>query len=233
MTLDACTETGRFGLGAEEPYTQALTTGTGTLHLEVEEGSVTGKGCPGTVHYDVRDWFRGAGQGEYALLRDLGGPVLDLGCGPGRMMEAADRLGLSSLGVDSHPLAVELARQRGCEALAGSIFDDLPQTGQWMSVLLLDGNIGIGGDPARLLARTAQLLHPEGVVVVETDPCPELDVRYSALMRDGDGRTSSAFPWSRVSVLSLPSYARSASLMQHGTVVTQGRVFSLLRRSTT
>jgi hypothetical protein len=36
-------------------------------------------------------------------------------------------------------------------------------------VLLLDGNIGIGGDPHRLLRRVRELLTPTGRLLVELD----------------------------------------------------------------
>ena len=42
-----------------------------------------------------------------------------------------------------------------------------PTPGRWRSALLLDGNIGIGGRPARLLARIASLLAPGGAILVE------------------------------------------------------------------
>jgi hypothetical protein len=57
-----------------------------------------------------------------------------------------------ALGVDLLPVAVELARGRGARAIVGSIFDELPGSGTWQSALLLDGDVGIGGAPARLLA---------------------------------------------------------------------------------
>ena len=40
----------------------------------------------------------------------------------------------------------------------------------WRTILLLDGNIGIGGAPVALLRRAGELLAPDGRIVVETDP---------------------------------------------------------------
>ena len=46
----------------------------------------------------------------------------------------------------------------------------MPGAGRYAGALLLDGNIGIGGDPVALLRRVARLLAPGGAVVVEVEP---------------------------------------------------------------
>ena len=56
--------------------------------------------------------------------------------------------------------------------LRRDVFGALPAAGRWQHVLLADGNIGIGGDPSRLLRRAAALLAPGGTLLVETDPEP-------------------------------------------------------------
>jgi SAM-dependent methyltransferase len=104
------------------------------------------------------------------LLTDVRGPVLDVGCGPGRHLHALAARGIFALGVDLSPVAVDLARGGGARAIVASIFDELPGSGTWRSALLLDGNIGIGGAPARLLARIGSLLTDDGEVLVELDP---------------------------------------------------------------
>ena len=38
------------------------------------------------------------------------------------------------------------------------VFARVPGEGRWVRMLVADGNVGIGGDPAMLLARTARLL---------------------------------------------------------------------------
>jgi SAM-dependent methyltransferase len=104
------------------------------------------------------------------LLQTVKGPVLDVGCGPGRHLHALARRGVFGLGVDLSPAAVELARNRGANAIVGSIFEEVPGAGTWRTALLLDGNIGIGGAPDRLLTRLKALLVSDGEVVVEVDP---------------------------------------------------------------
>jgi hypothetical protein len=63
---------------------------------------------------------------------------------------------------------VRQARRRGATAIHGDVFQPLPGEGLWRHILLADGNIGIGGDPDTLLARTRQLLAPGGTALIET-----------------------------------------------------------------
>ena len=85
-------------------------------------------------------------------------PVLDLGCGPGRHLAALRKLGKEGLGVDLSEIAVALARGRGALVINGSLWEDVPGAGTWRTILLLDGNIGIGGAPVALLKRAGELL---------------------------------------------------------------------------
>ena len=66
------------------------------------------------------------------------------------------------LGIDVTPVALDVARARGALVLERSVFDRVPGAGRWGTALLLDGNIGIGADPAVLLRRVAALLRPAG-----------------------------------------------------------------------
>lgn len=192
-----------FGQGGLEPYARALNRSLGTLTLRPQPGNpeVT------PVHFQVQDWCAAASRSEVALLRTSRGPVLDAGCGPGRMLAAAADLGLKAVGVDASSAAVGQARARGAVALNRSVFDALPHEGHWGTALLLDGNIGIGGDVAALLRRMAQLVTANGSVLVEVDPLHSMDLSYPAVLQGPDGRTSSAFPWSRVGSTALADYA--------------------------
>ena len=115
---------------------------------------------------DTSRWHREPTPVERRLLGTLPGPVLDVGCGPGRLVVGLARLGCPALGVDTAPAAVHLARRRGASVLQRSVFDPLPGERRWRGILLVDGNIGIGGDPVRLLRRArpagAGLVHPPG-----------------------------------------------------------------------
>ena len=106
---------------------------------------------------------------DRAVLDLCSGPTIDLGCGPGRFVAHLIRQGIPALGVDQSAIAVELARRSGAPALRRDVFGHLPGIGRWETVLLADGNVGLGGDPRRMLERAAELLHSGGRCVVEFD----------------------------------------------------------------
>jgi SAM-dependent methyltransferase len=216
-----------FGQGGHEPYARSLPRGLGYLTLRPEPAC---RETIGPVHFNMLSWSGPATTGERELLRTLRGPVLDVGCGPGRMLEAARELGLASMGVDSSPAAVRLATDRGGAAILGSIFDPVPHEGSWGSALLLDGNIGIGGNIRLLLERVASLLAPGGQVLAEAEAPDLLDVAYPAVLEDSDGHASAAFPWARAGAKALASHAVRAGLDTVATRTVQDRVFLTLER---
>jgi hypothetical protein len=134
-----------------------------------------------------------------------------------------------ALGVDLSPAAVELARGRGARAVVGSIFDELPGSGSWRSALLLDGNIGIGGDAARLLARIGTLLHEAGEVLVELDGPEEPSGSFRVRIETDDG-VSSWFRWARVSIREADDLARAGGLAVRERWSLAGRWFARLTR---
>jgi SAM-dependent methyltransferase len=105
------------------------------------------------------------------LLRDLPGPVLDVGCGRGEFLQMLAAEGISASGVESNPVSVEAARRRG------------------LSVEEADALALLGGRPAgklgavvafqvvehwppegifRFLQLSRRALAPGGVLVAET-----------------------------------------------------------------
>jgi SAM-dependent methyltransferase len=142
-------------------------------------------------------WEDHPDEDEQSVLGRACGPVLDVGCGPGRHALALSARGVLALGVDISAAAVATARHRRCPVLQRSIFDRLPQEGRWGSALLLDGNIGIGGDPARLLRRMRHLLRPGGCVLIEVEPPGRTTVCTRARV-ERDGLAGPWFPWARV-----------------------------------
>ena len=97
------------------------------------------------------DWNRPADDHEHEVLARCVGPTLDVGCGPGRLTAALAERGQVALGIDVVGDAVGQTLQRGGSALRRSVFDPVPGEGRWRTVLLADGNVGIGGDPVALL----------------------------------------------------------------------------------
>jgi SAM-dependent methyltransferase len=157
-------------------------------------------------------WLGRAGAVDERVLDRAVGPVLDVGCGPGRHVSSLARRGVLALGVDVSPVAVRLARARGAKAIERSIFDRLPGAGTWGSALVLDGNIGIGGRPDALLRRVADLLAPGGRILLELDP-PGAGADTQRLRLESDGEASEWFAWARVSIDALAGPATAAGLV--------------------
>ncbi|MBA8958099.1 SAM-dependent methyltransferase [Rhodococcus percolatus] len=123
---------------------------------------------------------------DRVMLTGYHGATVDLGCGPGRLTAALVSAGVAALGVDSSFTAVQLTIRRGGLALHRDIFAPLPRSGHWDRVLLADGNIGIGGEPVRILRRARELLQTHGIVITEVDP-PNHDRSSSRTTALGDG----------------------------------------------
>jgi SAM-dependent methyltransferase len=175
-------------------------------------------------------WVAGADAVDEHALARLRGPVLDVGCGPGRHLHALARRGVFGLGVDLSPAAVELARDRGANAMVGSIFDEVPQSGCWTAALLLDGNIGIGGRPQRLLARIAGLLAPGGVILAELAG-PRTPTLQTSVRLETDDAVSDWFPWAVVSVSSIDAVCRDVGLRPIEIWDREDRWFTSLERT--
>ncbi|MGI8511561.1 MAG: class I SAM-dependent methyltransferase [Solirubrobacteraceae bacterium] len=177
----------------------------------------------------LQRWLRDPSRAEHRLLRDLEGPVLDVGCGPCRHAAALHARGVAVLGVDIAATAVRLARARGAPVLQRSVFD-LPPTGSWGSALLLDGNIGIGGDPLLLLARVATLVRPGGVALIELE-APGEAARAFRVRLERAGAVSDWFPWALVGVDGIEALAARCDFEVTRVEPSRGRWFARLTRA--
>jgi SAM-dependent methyltransferase len=173
-------------------------------------------------------WLQRAADEEEQLLEWAVGPVLDVGCGVGRHLLALRRRGVGATGVEISRRAVQIARARGAEVIEGSIFD-VPERTSWGTVLLLDGNIGIGGDPRRLLWRVAELLCTGGRALVELDP-PRSQTRMLRLRLEGPDDVSDWIPWAWVGVDAIGPIAAQVGLALEDVWSTEHRWFARLRR---
>jgi hypothetical protein len=131
------------------------------------------------------------------------------------------------LGVDVSPEAVRQAQRRGVWVIRADVFGPLPGEGQWRTVLLADGNIGIGGDPSRLLRRCTALLASGGTILVELRAPGEPGWRGEVMLRD-DVRRSTPFPWAVVSADELGELAERSRLDVRREWTEAGRWFAAL-----
>ena len=157
----------------------------------------------------LRCWLGPLTAADEAVLERTRGPVLDVGCGPGRHVLALARRGRLALGVDVAPAAVRVARLRGARVIEASVFDRIPGAGTWGSALLLDGNIGIGGDPVALLARLRELLRPGGDVLVEL-AAPGVGITSERIRLELGDLRSRSFAWAYVAIDAIDAPACSA-----------------------
>src|SRR5260370_12869273 len=93
-----------------------------------------------------------------------------------------------------------------------------------MTVLLADGNIGIGGDPAALLRRAGELLAPAGKALVEIEP-PGSPLRLEQVRLCHAGVASAWFPWAFVGADHISDVARDPGLGEGHTSPLQGLCF--------
>ncbi|MPY40040.1 class I SAM-dependent methyltransferase [Streptomyces phyllanthi] len=197
----------------DDPYAQALRTGRGPLYLRRVEPHAYG--VAELIALDVERWCAAPDAADTSVLRRCAGPVLDVGCGPGRLVAALAARGVPALGVDVSPAAVALTRRHGGAALRRSVFDRLPREGRWGTILLMDGNVGIGGDPVALLARLRDLVRPGGRLLAEAAD-DDVDQRLTVRVEDAHGRHGRPFPWARVGATGLLHAADSTGWILTG-----------------
>ncbi|WP_375503177.1 methyltransferase domain-containing protein [uncultured Jatrophihabitans sp.] len=178
---------------------------------------------------DLDRWVRPADDADRHALLSVVAPALDVGCGPGRIVEALQLRGIRALGIDIAGTAVTLARARGANARRYDVFGRVPAAGTWQTVLLLDGNIGIGGDPAALLTRALQLLAPSGIVLVEAHEEPGMYLRSPARFVRAGQTVGPTFPWALVGRHALERIATTLGYRIEAAWTSQRRAFMALR----
>jgi SAM-dependent methyltransferase len=178
--------------------------------------------------FPAHRWTGPASPAEVALFVDpCSGATLDVGCGPGRLTVAVTRRGFYALGVDISGEAVRLTRKGGAPALHQDVFDDLPDRSQWRHIILADGNVGMGGDPVRLLRRLVPLLGAGGTMLVEVAGPGILGGRDRVRLRVG-GVATEPFDWATVGLDDIEHVAALAGMAVSGVRTLSGRYVATL-----
>jgi SAM-dependent methyltransferase len=121
---------------------------------------------------------------ERAAIARAQGSVLDLGAGAGRHSLHLQGLGNRVTAVDVSPGCVAVCRARGIADVRLVDLRTLTPGERWDSILLMCGNLGLGGDlqpSLRLLSTLADLTNEGGLLIGDSvDPTSEdpLDLAY-------------------------------------------------------
>lgn len=174
------TETDAFGAALRDAYAGAH----GELILERDDGWSCPAMPPAAFLMPSDTWA----EPERRILRHVtSGPVLDLGCGAGRHALYLQDRGLEVTAVDVSPGAIELCVQRGVRDARVLDLRTPPDDRMWRGILLMCGNLGLGGDWAgsrALLTRLAAVAAPDAVLVGDTvDPTQTDDPGHLAYQR--------------------------------------------------
>lgn len=178
----------------------------------------------------VRSWLGGRHADkdfDSTLVSMCLGPTIDLGCGPGRLVADLVKRGIPALGIDQSATAVGLARRSGAPALQRDVFEPLPGTGRWQTVLLADGNVGLGGDPVRLLRRATELLQRGGRCLAEFDANTK-GLQSGMVRLESSSTIGPWFRWASVGIDCAAALAEEAGLTLTGIHPVGARVVASL-----
>ena len=180
-----------YGTTAEAEWTFRRCTGCGTLFLSPRPAdSELGRIYPANYYayafrssrnlgYRVKAWMDRRAAGTYLAQAGGPGPVLDVGCGDGRLLEAFASRGVARPllhGLELSDGSVERARARGFD-VRRERFEDAGFPEAFFQLIVLQQVIEHVGDPAAVLAKIARLLQPGGAVVLETPNAASWDHR--------------------------------------------------------
>jgi GNAT superfamily N-acetyltransferase len=133
--------------------------------LEVDDGTVLPAMRP---EWFFRDFDRWDWWDRELLAAVETGPVLDLGAGAGRASLYLQGRGMAVTAIESSAGAAEVCRRRGVLDTRVGDLNDPPSDQRWRTILLLCGNLGLGGSweaNRRLLQRLAAIAAPGAMLI--------------------------------------------------------------------
>lgn len=184
-----------------------------------------------TQPFEVGQWSSAPDWVDRSLFIDpCDDATIDIGCGPGRLVGELAARRVPAMGIDVSSEAVRQTRIRGALALRRDVFGEIPGEGRWAYALLADGNLGIGGDPVRLLTRLGRMLAPGGQVIAEVEEHGTGFVRERRRLRV-DGRMSAYFEWAIVGLDAIDDVAVQAGMRVVETRTVGGRHTATMART--
>jgi 2-polyprenyl-3-methyl-5-hydroxy-6-metoxy-1,4-benzoquinol methylase len=99
------------------------------------------------------------------LARISRGRLLDVGCGNGKLLESAERLGWRAQGLEIDPTAVAAARARGLDVLEGS-YERLTEFEGALDCIICSHVLEHVHEPLDLLSKLAAALTPGGTLLL-------------------------------------------------------------------
>ena len=132
-----------------------------------ESGQYYTQEKPAYISTSVRDreWWRVSYDRFLNIVQHRDGQtLLDIGCGPGMLLEAARARGWRCTGIDPSPVAAEHARLLGLDVVCCSFADFAP--GKQFDVVTATGVLEHVRDPGAVIAMMNEVLEPDGQIMV-------------------------------------------------------------------
>ena len=146
---------------------------------------------------DFEDEYRGSEAGIEQLLEpylhdvwarhEVGGPVLDIGCGRGEWLQLLRKRGMAAMGVDTSQEIVDRCVERGLEVVLGDGIAHLATVPEGSLLAITSFHVLEHipvGDHATFFANALRALRPGGVLILETPNPTNLIVGAAAFYRD-------------------------------------------------
>jgi len=131
---------------------------------------------PGLYFLEYEDWD----PIDRKSMEYVKGRVLDIGCGAGRHSLYLQKMGLSVLGIDSSPLAIEVCKLRGLKQARVMPIEELNfKPNSFDTVIMLGSNFGLFGSfekAKRILKKLHKMTSENGLIIASTRDTYKTDI---------------------------------------------------------